>query len=403
MFQNTKQVILKVTRGCNLRCTYCYVFDKDDYNEESMTVEVFESTVRRWFSECDLGNIDIPTNYRPGDKVLDAPTWMPLELVFHGGEALKIGKEKFMTFCKIATQLAREYGKMLNLTLQTNGTLIDDDWIDIFRKYNIQPGISFDGFGESDKNRKANGKLVENIIKLRGYGINCGLLTILHKQNYKNVLQDLQMIQSIGINSIKMNRGVDVAKDDGTFELTAEELLETNEKVLNFMLENPTFRETTLWDKMKKYVENISYGQESSVGDICYTRWCGAGNGIIEVEPDGETLFCGRNSERSASVMSGAVASKDVAELIHGHKMWGFHMQKVDSVIERKCNLCPAQSFCDYGCPSFSYQKYGKGIIDDLTCDYNKGLIKLFSKNVVKISKLVEKDISNESYRNYLM
>jgi len=169
------------------------------------------------------------------------------------------------------------------------------------------------------------------------------------------------------------------------------------------MFDNKGFKEETLYNKMKKYIENISFGQEISVGDICYTRYCGAGNGILEVEPDGTTLFCGRNSEKSNNVSSGNVTSKDVGELIHTHKMWQFHRSKADAVIERKCNLCSSQAFCDYGCLSFSYQKYGKGIIDDATCEFNKGLSEFFNKNRLKISELLKDEIKNESYLNYFM
>lgn len=179
MFQATKQIIFKVTRGCNLRCSYCYVFNKDKFIGEFMPFDLYTKILERVFSETRYGNL-----LEEGeDRVQDA-----INIVFHGGEPTSIGKENFMRYAKIAHQLARRYNKVLNLSIQTNGTLIDDEWIAMFRKYKVSPGISLDGFlDQSDSERNAGGKLIETLLRMKGANMIDSVLMVLHKSNYKNI------------------------------------------------------------------------------------------------------------------------------------------------------------------------------------------------------------------------
>lgn len=67
-----------------------------------------------------------------------------VQVDFHGGEPLMMGKERFDNACK--ELISGDYnGARLNLACQTNAILIDNEWIDIFSKYNISVGISIDG------------------------------------------------------------------------------------------------------------------------------------------------------------------------------------------------------------------------------------------------------------------
>jgi uncharacterized protein len=65
-------------------------------------------------------------------------------IVFHGGEPLMLKKWRFVEICEKLTQLLTPHAK-IRLSIQTNAMLIDDEWIDIFEKYQISIGVSLDG------------------------------------------------------------------------------------------------------------------------------------------------------------------------------------------------------------------------------------------------------------------
>lgn len=395
MFQATKQIIFKVTRGCNLRCSYCYVFNKDKFIGEFMPFDLYTKILERVFSETRYGNL-----LEEGeDRVQDA-----INIVFHGGEPTSIGKENFMRYAKIAHQLARRYNKVLNLSIQTNGTLIDDEWIAMFRKYKVSPGISLDGFlDQSDSERNAGGKLIETLLRMKGANMIDSVLMVLHKSNYKNIEKNLNILHSIGIKSAKINRGVDVTTTgESKYELNAKDLFETYKKIFYFMISHPNFAEDNLLQWMEKYLTETSKGVEGKdYGMHCYTRYCGAGSALIEIEPDGNIQFCGRNSTFSEFTSSGNALTRDVAEINHVGRAFLFHREKLNSIVERGCNLCHAQAICDGGCISFSQQKFGKAIIDPTTCALNKMMHTFLSNQDLKVREYMkERNIPSES-NNY--
>ena len=395
MFQSTKQIIFKVTRGCNLRCSYCYLFNKDEYIGEFMPFDLYTKILERVFDESRYGNMLEKGEEREQDAI---------NIVFHGGEPTSIGKKNFMKYAKIAHQIARRYNKVLNLSIQTNGTQIDDEWIAMFRKYKVTPGISLDGFLEqSDNERNAGGKLIETCLRLKGSNMLDSILMVLHKSNYKSIERNLEILNSIGIKSAKINRGVDVTTaGESDYELNAKDLFESYKKVFNFMMTHPDFAEDNVLQWMEKYLSQTGKGIEGKdYGMHCYTRYCGAGNALIEIEPDGNIQFCGRNSKFSELTSSGNALTRDVAEINHVGRSFLFHRDKLDSIVERGCNLCHAQSICDGGCISFSQQKYGKSIIDPTTCALHKMMHTFLSTQDKEIKEYMkERNVPSES-NNY--
>ena len=129
--RHISQVILKVASRCNLNCSYCYVYNMADSTWKSrppfMSDEVFEATLERIRRNC--------RNFTPEEE---------FRIAFHGGEPCLIGVSQFDRWCAKA-------GEVLNgivrtrLVIQTNGTLLNSDWAEAFRKHDVTAGISLDG------------------------------------------------------------------------------------------------------------------------------------------------------------------------------------------------------------------------------------------------------------------
>ena len=110
---------------CNLDCHYCYYLDKAvQYGgrQAVMSDELLESYVRQYIEAND-----VPT----------------VTFCWHGGEPLLLG----LGFYRKAMALQKKYadGKRIENTLQTNGTLVDGEWCDLFAENNFLVGISLDG------------------------------------------------------------------------------------------------------------------------------------------------------------------------------------------------------------------------------------------------------------------
>jgi uncharacterized protein len=127
------EVVLKVTERCNINCTYCYVFNKGDESYKQHDRVIKTETVEK-----------LAEYLRSGVSQLDTTE---IYIDFHGGEPLMMGKRRFDGVCALLVEQLASICH-LRFSIQTNGMLIDDDWIDIFQRYNVNVGVSLDGPAE---------------------------------------------------------------------------------------------------------------------------------------------------------------------------------------------------------------------------------------------------------------
>jgi uncharacterized protein len=131
-------VLLQSTGFCNIDCAYCYLPDRSNVRHR-MPVATVAQAARLIFESGLLKD--------------------SVDIVWHAGEPLTLPPAYYDE--AIATiEAARPAGVRVHYGFQTNGTLIDDAWIDLFERHAINIGISLDGPRDlHDRNRKfRNGK-----------------------------------------------------------------------------------------------------------------------------------------------------------------------------------------------------------------------------------------------------
>jgi uncharacterized protein len=123
-----RQFIIKVHSRCNLACDYCYVYTKADARWRSrprvMSPHVVELTVRRVAEHVRAHGLD------------------EVEVILHGGEPLLAGPA---AIGRMVSDLRVAVPARLRVTVQTNGTLLDEEFLNLFRKLHVRVGVSLDG------------------------------------------------------------------------------------------------------------------------------------------------------------------------------------------------------------------------------------------------------------------
>ena len=106
---------------CNLACEYCYYLGKNDSGGK-LSDELLEKFTRQY---------------------LEAQTMPEVLFTWHGGEPLL----RPITFYEKALQLQRRYahGRQVDNCIQTNGTLLTDEWCQFLSDNHFLVGISIDG------------------------------------------------------------------------------------------------------------------------------------------------------------------------------------------------------------------------------------------------------------------
>jgi uncharacterized protein len=124
------QFVLKAASRCNLNCSYCYVYNKGDASWRGrpafMSDAVLDDVILRVRRYAE----------RSGQPLV--------RFTFHGGEPLLAGPERLRGWCR---RLRRELADVAHVafSLQTNGTLIDARWADLFAELDVDVGVSIDG------------------------------------------------------------------------------------------------------------------------------------------------------------------------------------------------------------------------------------------------------------------
>lgn len=122
--------ILKVASVCNLNCTYCYYFNGADTSWRERRSMMSHATVKRIVDQL------IPHARAHGIDAVD--------LVVHGGEPFIMKKDRFLAMMREFDRI-EEAGISVRRKGQTNGVLLDDEWVDILARENFHLGVSIDG------------------------------------------------------------------------------------------------------------------------------------------------------------------------------------------------------------------------------------------------------------------
>jgi len=188
---DTLQVIIKTVERCNINCSYCYYFNGGDnsYEERPPTIrpEAVDSTIE--FVLQGARDLRIPN----------------VEVVFHGGEPMMQSKRSFDAMCKKLRAAFKDSGTVLRLSIQTNGTLIDEEWCELLSRHGVGVGISIDGpkhvndkYRLDHKGRSTYEATIAGLQYLRAYekkeGVSFGVgsLTVINPEyDYKEIYRHL--------------------------------------------------------------------------------------------------------------------------------------------------------------------------------------------------------------------
>lgn len=272
ILRDTITLVLKITHACNLNCHYCF-YTKKDYlctNENILKIDTLKYILEETAKICN--NIN---------------------LIFHGGEPLLMPIEYFEEILNFQKILQKKESVSFKNSLQSNGTIFNNEVLELIKNMEIDYGVSLDGQKDvhnSNRVLKENGKgsfdlIIENLDKLKQNNINISSLVVATKNTIENPLEFYNFFKSNGIN-IKIN--------ELFFEKEDEHLAPTNKELASFMIQL-----FDLWfnDKSKESI-NIepfttiisSFWGENS-GDCSYKSSC---TSFFLVETDGSITLCSR-------------------------------------------------------------------------------------------------------------
>lgn len=152
---------------CNLRCEYCFYHNVSDIREVQsfglMTADTSENLIK---------------------KALDFANGESIAFAFQGGEPLIAGLPYFQHFVSYTNEQNKR-GSQIYFSLQTNGTLVTDEWASFFAENKFLIGLSLDGdfqnnsFRKDEKGQNSFYKILTAAEKFKVYNVDFNILTVL--------------------------------------------------------------------------------------------------------------------------------------------------------------------------------------------------------------------------------
>lgn len=336
-----------VSSACDLRCEYCYYAGKDrllGVEEARMPLDVLDRYTRQLLA------------MHGRDAVV--------EFAWHGGEPTSAG----LPFFHEAVRLQELYGKgrkILN-TLQTNGTLLDDELCHFFKEKGFLLGVSVDGPRDlHDVYRKgADGRgsfdgTMRGIELLRRHGVPFNTLTAVHDVNSRKALDVYRFLRELTdhmqflpvVETLPAGHG-----QDGALAMPPGIHATDDARSVAPFSVSPGQWGAFLCDILEEHMARGAGREHVQIIDVTLGILGGAPSSLCVhdplcghsgcVEANGDVYACDRYAFPSYRL--GNIMETDMGALMEGNRAFG--MRKTYALPD-DCFDCPHVELCFGGCP----------------------------------------------------
>ena len=366
-FAKPLYVMLKpASAHCNLACKYCYYLEKNKLyptaQRHLMSDEMLEQFTREY---------------------IEAQTMSQVLFTWHGGEPLL----RSIDFYRKALSLQQKYagGRHIDNVIQTNGTLLTDEWCEFFAQNHWLVGISIDGpqpyhdhYRLTAAGKPSWKKVMQGIKLLKKHGVEWNAMAVVNAYNANHPLEFYRFFKENGCQFLQFTPIVErlTRHEDGR---TLASLADKNEISLSEASVTPEqwgyflcaiFDEWVRKDVGKIFVEifdcTLANWMGISPGICAYSKECGHA-GVME--HNGDVYSCDHFVFPEYKL--GNIRDHSLIDMLYGEQQQEFSRLKHSS-LPRQCKECDMEFACHGECPKnrFMKDKYGDSGLNYLCPGY---------------------------------
>lgn len=351
---------------CNLACKYCYYLEKNKLyptaQRHLMSDEMLEQFTREY---------------------IEAQTMNQVLFTWHGGEPLL----RSIDFYRKALSLQQKYagGRRIDNVIQTNGTLLTDEWCEFFAQNHWLVGISIDGpqpyhdhYRLTAAGKPSWQKVMQGIKLLKKHGVEWNAMAVVNAYNVNHPLEFYRFFKENGCQFLQFTPIVErlTRHEDGR---TLASLADKNEIPLSEASVTPEqwgyflcaiFDEWVRKDVGKIFVEifdcTLANWMGVSPGICAYSKECGHA-GVME--HNGDVYSCDHFVFPEYKL--GNIRDHSLIDMLYGEQQQEFSRLKHSS-LPRQCKECDMEFACHGECPKnrFMKDKYGDSGLNYLCSGY---------------------------------
>lgn len=351
---------------CNLACKYCYYLEKNKLyptaQRHLMSDEMLEQFTREY---------------------IEAQTMSQVLFTWHGGEPLL----RSIDFYRKALSLQQKYagGRRIDNVIQTNGTLLTDEWCEFFAQNHWLVGISIDGpqpyhdhYRLTAAGKPSWKKVMQGIKLLKKHGVEWNAMAVVNAYNANHPLEFYRFFKENGCQFLQFTPIVErlTRHEDGR---TLASLADKDEISLSEASVAPEqwgyflcaiFDEWVRKDVGKIFVEifdcTLANWMGISPGICAYSKECGHA-GVME--HNGDVYSCDHFVFPEYKL--GNIRDHSLIDMLYSEQQQEFSRLKHSS-LPRQCKECDMEFACHGECPKNRFMKdqYGDSDLNYLCPGY---------------------------------
>ena len=351
---------------CNLACKYCYYLEKN---------KLYPTAQRHLMSDKMLEQFT--------REYIEAQTMNQVLFTWHGGEPLL----RSIDFYRKALSLQQKYagGRRIDNVIQTNGTLLTDEWCEFFAQNHWLVGISIDGpqpdhdhYRLTAAGKPSWKKVMQGIKLLKKHGVEWNAMAVVNAYNANHPLEFYRFFKENGCQFLQFTPIVErlTRHEDGR---TLASLADKDEISLSEASVAPEqwgyflcaiFDEWVRKDVGKIFVEifdcTLANWMGISPGICAYSKECGHA-GVME--HNGDVYSCDHFVFPEYKL--GNIRDHSLIDMLYGEQQQEFSHLKHSS-LPRQCKECDMEFACHGECPKnrFMKDKYGDSGLNYLCPGY---------------------------------
>ncbi len=360
-----------MSEQCNLACKYCFLGNNDcekrsNFLLENMSVETAEKAIKFFIRQIKESGMDTEEN-------------KPV-LIFYGGEPL-VNFNVLEYVARRINELRSEERCIRNIEMSmvTNGLLLDEVRINRLRELGVAIAISIDGFTEEANSMRVDmaGKpvffrILEKLDICKKLGIDVSLSVTLSEETIKNTKDILELVDAYGVKAF----GFNIMMSSDTFVIPQS----YNEAAAQFIIDEfIELRERGIYeDRMMRKLKSFSKAQ------VYFSDCAATTGGQIVIAPNGQVGICHGCLHDKQYFVAHINDDDFVAVKDDNFIEWS----QLTPVNHEECLDCPALGICGGGCPvNAMHLKPGNTIhsIDERFCVHSKKTLEFFIRDLYRI------------------
>lgn len=325
---------------CNLACEYCYYLEKGNYYGDSKKMRMSDATLEEFTKQY-----------------IEAQTTPEVMFTWHGGEPTIMN----IDFYKRAMELQRKYanGRMIVNCLQTNGTLLNDEWCRFFRDNDWLIGVSIDGpqqFHDEYRRNKSDRPTFINVMRgirlLQKYGVEWNAMAVVNEYNADHPVEFYEFFKSIGCKYLQFTPVVERLQSDASLASVEQQ------GVMAPFSVSPQQWGEFLCSVFDEWVKNDVGSMFVQIFDATLANWVGQTPGVCTLssscghaaamEHNGDLYCC--DHFVFPQYRLGNIHESHILELMNSERQQRFGAVKL-GMLPTRCRNCKYEFACHGECP----------------------------------------------------